>query len=246
MEDEEALRLDEETFDLMGGVFQHHFMPTMALGNGSTTLSDKSHPVMYSFFLEAGSSSESVAEYCRSMVCGTFDSGVEFSLPVVQNIGVATSFPWVESQTCSDSVVFQEGDDFEVLEDESPIVDIGLDGALHVPGLLHVIHNAGSDLLAQPPALDGVVDKLSHIAKLISEEQSCDRLIETCFSTPVGQNFHKDLRSFNGKVYRACWLDRILLPDIVGVEGCVAVGLGARSLLWQEGGGGEASATRSR
>jgi hypothetical protein len=55
------------------------------------------------------------------------------------------------------------------------------------------------------PLLDKAVSSLSHVAEMIANRSTCDRLLESCFSSDIGLVFHSKFRAFNGKVYRARW-----------------------------------------
>lgn len=178
-----------------------HYLPPVILGSGGTSLGHKFQAVLHSMFLEAGSSAKDLANFCNQVVTGTSDLGTEFGLPAIQPVGVRELFPWAYPLHGGD-----EGPCDVLAESEQQLdEDVGLQRALAAPGLLHIIHNIGEDLLERLPTLDKAVTLLQDVATLLRVETTCSRLLETCYSSAVGATFHKALMKFKAKLYRARW-----------------------------------------
>lgn len=199
------LDIDETvTATLEANIHFHHLPPTM-LGAGCTTLPQKFHAVAHSFFLEAGETEESFASFHDETVAGTFDLGTGLALPQVLPVPSTTLFPRAFPQQRDDDLQQGEADEWlrpPEVEDNGKH-HISLQSALAAPGLLHIIHNAGSDLVEMADGLGEAVTRLQHVSDLVRGKHTCERLIETCYSTEVGKCFHQQLRRFNGHVYRA-------------------------------------------
>ena len=74
-----------------------------------------------------------------------------------------------------------------------------------VPGLLHIIHNASGDMVNSMASYADVVVKLKKVAQLIGSKESKDRLMQTCFNTPVGRALAGQFKSFSSFVYEERW-----------------------------------------
>ena len=134
------------------------------------------------------------------------------ALPRVLPVASRSLFPWAYPLRLEDDRCMIQGEPDDWEQPARP-ADREADGgsavsfhsALSAPGLLHVIHNAGSDLLEVVSGLGEQVTKLSDICTLVRQKQTCERLIETCYSSEVGKQFHQQLLEFSGRVYRARW-----------------------------------------
>ncbi|CAK9029029.1 Uncharacterized protein (Fragment) [Durusdinium trenchii] len=176
------------------------------LGGTGGTLPQKFHAVLHSLFLEAGSSESDLARYCSEICSCTTDLGTEFALPFVLPMPVRAVFPWIQGSGQSDLLHIEPADDFQILAvAEDRCETVSFSSSLAFPGLLHVIHNAASEVLTVTEILDGEVDRLAKVCSLLSDKQTCDKLLETCFSSPVGQQLRYKLASFSCKVYRPRW-----------------------------------------
>lgn len=206
MDDEEALAEDQRVLEVLGSALHYHNLAPMVLSSGGTKLVDKFEAIMYGMFLESGDSLTNFSSMCRSIVSGTFDLGTEFCLPNIHNVPAQTLFPWAHPDVERTSMPEGGDDDVAALElAHEPPALVGLFDSLQVPGLLHIIHNAGNDLLESVDVLDEAITKMAQVARLIADEQSCERLIETCFQGGVAAHFHKQFQKFHSKVYRPRW-----------------------------------------
>ena len=67
---------------------------------------------------------------------------------------------------------------------------VDVTGSFEVPGLLHIIHNAGRSLEDTFMLFSGAVQRLTKVAAMLSKRKSKDRLFETCFAhSPLGRTF---------------------------------------------------------
>ena len=209
--DAQALRSDVEAMDALQDGLHFHHLPIAGLGGGRTTLEDKFHAVLFSIFLESGSSTLAFRRYCKSIVVGTYDLGTEFSLSLVQDIDVAKLFPWSYNEAAAEREVrageLDDAFDFCDEEDEEADaeVEVGLSGSLAAPGMLHCIHNCAAEVLSAAPVLSTAVDSLAYVSKLLTEPGSCERLLETCFHSAAGVLLRPGLLKFHARVYRGRW-----------------------------------------
>lgn len=186
--DPETLEIDEVARATLEDSLHFHHLPPTVLGAGCTTLAHKFHAVSHSVFLEAGDSAESFAAFHREVAVGTFDLGTEMALPRVLPVAATALFPWAFRREVEE-LLEGEVDTWQAPSDGQPSETPH--AALGAPGLLHIIHNAGSDLLEVITGLDDEVTRLMHVADLVRGAQTCERLIETCYSTEVGKCFHQ-------------------------------------------------------
>ena len=94
--DKDALELDASRCSWLQSVLQYHVLPPVMLACGSSKLEDKFHAVMFSFFLEAGSSQRSLSKFSSEVVSLTSDLGTEFLLPSISPVALNDLFPWME------------------------------------------------------------------------------------------------------------------------------------------------------
>ena len=122
---------------------------------------------------------------------------------MVQPVRARALFPFVEKSDVVGAAVSFEEDDFP--EDDIDDPEVSLDGSLSAAGLMHIIHGAGQSLATALPELDEIIDGLQEASTMCRLPATRERLIERCFSGIVGRTFHKQIRSFKGKVYRDRW-----------------------------------------
>ena len=145
--------------------------------------------------------------FVNDFVTGTYDFGTEFGLGKVRPMLLSTILPWIRAPDPPDH--HEDEDDFNApvdAEDDPMLsIGIGLDHTISVPGLLHILHNAGNDMIEQMPELDAAVDGLAKVATLLRHPGSKRRLIESCFTGPVTRHFAPHIKSFKSKVYKHRW-----------------------------------------
>ena len=76
--------------------------------------------------------------------------------------------------------------------------DVGYDNALANPGLMHIIHNAGTDLLAAVPVLDAAVTKLAAVATMLERKGTRRRMLATFYDSRSGRSYHADVNKWSG------------------------------------------------
>ena len=194
--------------DRLRGMLVMHRLPPMTLGSGRTSLADKFAATMQSFWLESGTA-ESLSDYCASLVSTTTDLGTEFGLSDLQPIPVTSALPFVSGQPAE--LVIQPELDLDNMPDEEPgranheDVLVSLEASVSVPGLLHILHNAGNALTAACDTLSDTVESMKAVARLLSNPGTKDRLMATCFCSPVAREFHPRIKAFHAKVYVDRW-----------------------------------------
>ena len=207
------MELDEAWISYLRSELKFHAYPPVVLGSGGGSLAQKFHAVMHAFLLEAGDSADAVGKLCDEVCVSTFDLGTEFSLPRVCPVPLQELFPWVSMPESTVEFHMQESADLDALQSllenshvyQSEDRRVSLSGSLAVPGILHIIHNAANDVLKVTKLLDKQVDALAETCRWLSDNQSCSRLLERCFSSRVGQELQVQLKKFSCKVYRQRW-----------------------------------------
>ena len=212
MEDDDApaLQIEEELMATLSSGIDEHHLPIMALGSGRTSLQDKFCSVMFAMMLEAGHSEACLSKFARDIVAGTFDLGVEFSLSTILPTSFRTLFPWFEVKVeCQDAPELDadhlQDDGFDVVVDEEAQASLSFANMLSVPGPLHVLHNATNLLIKQLPYLGQAVPRLVALSRFLSGKISKERLLATCFSSPVASIFKGDFTRFHAKVNESRW-----------------------------------------
>ena len=97
-----------------------------------------------------------------------------------------------------DDVAYFEGD-AEGTEAQS---EADLTGAFEGPDLMHVIHNVTNALRAGMNLYPDFLAGLRRIPKLLSEKESKQQLIQTCFSDVPGIAWREEIQGFHGSVHQ--------------------------------------------
>jgi hypothetical protein len=210
-DNEDALALEETMLAFLVEELVLHHLPILILGSGrSSLLAHKFYVVMFGFFLVSASAISAFVAFARSFLSNTADFGVEFGLSSVQPVPFRTLFPWYVGTEHVFGAAQWGGDadaDFDGIppdpELENPAV--GLNESLGLPGLLHVLHNAGNSTMAAVPVLEEAVGQMAEICNVCSHARTRGRLLATCFDDPVGRCFHSTMRKFAAHVCKARW-----------------------------------------
>ena len=201
-----ALELDQSHLEFLQAELRQHTLPSTSLGTTGGSLAHKFHAVLHSIFLESGPYGRDLVSFCKQICACTTDLGTEFSLPFISPMKVSSIFPWIRQQDGEEIFAAASADDFHLMEVDAEYPDeVSLSSSLAFPGLLHIIHNAASDVLTVTELLDSQVDNLAKVCSLLSERQTCTKPLETCFNSPVGQQLQHRLAVFSCKVYRPRW-----------------------------------------
>ena len=80
-----------------------------------------------------------------------------------------------------------------------------MNNCVEAPGILHVLHNAADRVLESMLGVNSMVPSLSEICNLLSHSHTRDRVIETCYCTPLAVHFAKDIRTFTSRINRKRW-----------------------------------------
>ena len=133
--------------------------------------------------------------------------GTEFGVPAVRRLEARDVLPWMlPSLTEAPEAACNCEDDWDVVvPGATKASTLSFENCIRVPTLMHVITNASNDMLDRCGTLNGAVDGLSAVAKMLSGKHTLDRLKSSCFSTPTGKAFHDDLSTVKSQVYRKRW-----------------------------------------
>ena len=184
--------------------------PPVGLGSGRGSLGDKFHAsVMQGFLigggLDADSHAPALSAFTSEVVVATGDMGVEFGLPSVLPMDVKKLFPWLDVPAPVVPQTEEDDDDWSFNPQiQSVPAPVSFTRALQVPGLQHVVHNAASDMLNCAPTIKAETAKLAAVAKMVRRKHSRKRLVNMCFSGPVGKLMAAEVK-FRGELYDKRW-----------------------------------------
>lgn len=206
LDDPMALEMDFAYTEFLKSELKQHTLPSTSLGTTGGSLPSKFHAVLHSIFLECGNSETDLVAYCNQICACTTDLGTEFALPFISPMPLISVFPWIRGRPPTPVVTAAGDDDFHLLDacHDFPH-QVSFASSLAISGLLHIIHNAASNVLTVTEILDGQVDSLAKVCSILADRQSCTRLIETCYNSPVGQQLQHKLSDFSCRVYRPRW-----------------------------------------
>ena len=193
--------------------FHFHKAPPVVIGSGRGSLSGKFEATVYALFLEGGSCLFDLQKFLAEILVMTTDMGVEHGLGSVPPVPFSSLFPWAETSYLAppSSIQAVEDDDFDAaFEAEERLgneVDgrVSLTGSIPCAGQLRILHNAANSLLAVMPQTGRSIEQLAVVADLLRRPHIRTRLLESCFNSEVGKQFHARLNTFRGKVRSERW-----------------------------------------
>ena len=210
------LRDEAACMERVRSLLRQHTLPLIVLASSRTRLRDKFEAAALQFFLVAGHTAAHLERFSKSILVPTTDMGTELGLSSVAPVRIDELFPWCEDAYLERGGVVgpeglplllpeesEEADLFDVAEEVHHHVD--LSNAMPNAGQLHILHNAANGVLKVMPTVDAAIDELKVVADMVRQPHSRGRLLETCFTSNVGKQFHNKLKSFKGKVFRGRW-----------------------------------------
>ena len=200
----EEFKREQDLMSELAGCFEMRRPPPVLLGSGRTRLPDKFVTCMHSLSLEC-SSPHALSSLCREVATTTTDLGVEYGMSSIASIPANVALPWMALPTPEESGCPDHLDDDWGAPPAAQWPLVGLEGAVPIAGLLHIIHGVATNLLTMSEVMDTTVTQLQVVCKMVRQTASCDRLIERCYGDPLGRCFHAQLRRFGGKVHRKRW-----------------------------------------
>ena len=204
-----------------------HVLPALQLGFGRTDVGHNYYILMHFLELLAPSMAK-LPELVRCLFTLTSDYGVESAVPRVLHLTVGEVFPYMrandyigdgEEHPRGSAASNRDEDDFAVPPaDQDPDFAPDLPHRRHlqakldlttveVSGLLHIISNAGKDLVKVMDGYRDATDRLQKVSNMLRVKETKERLQETCFGlSPVGQAmFDRSIRRFHGECYPERW-----------------------------------------
>ena len=82
---------------------------------------------------------------------------------------------------------------------------LSFSNAWAVPGLMRIIHNAACGMFGVMRECNAGVPLLAEVARMLHKKHHRQRLLNTCYATALGKQFHSDLNSWKGLVYEPRW-----------------------------------------
>ena len=214
---EERAARERELMDEVQAALSTHLPPSVIIGSGHAKLWHKMHSVIHGLWLETGSATLLDA-FCRAVVAFTTDQGTESGLSKVPILRVTSVLPWMPKPQAEQSEHDLAPGPDNVAQHENAVID--LTGSVSIAGLLHIAHNSTNDLAKSMEQFDTVVAQMQAVSRLLRKKDSKARLLESCFSDPVGLHLRSDLRSFSAKVHTGRWgtiaecIDQLLLVEL--------------------------------
>ena len=202
-----------------------HVVPVAMLGHRRTSLRAKMRVFCHMLALECKDRTM-LSKLFKSIVSVHTDYGTEIGLTRCGPATFDDLIPYLHVPTTSsgtpshmpgaalDDNLFQDGfdqpgDDVCLFEGEAPQQDAhdcaDLSAAFEGPDLMHIIHNVTNGLGSVMNLYAGFLAGLKRVAKLLSEKESKQQLIQTCFSELPGLAWKGDVSRFQGSVHEERW-----------------------------------------
>lgn len=176
-----------------------------------------------------------LAHLAKSVVAWLSDYGTEVGMARVGPVPMSEVFPYMSAARpateghCLARPAQESAEEIDFAAEEPAPQDIEVDfsagdptggrgdasncqlcvdmrNSLEVPGLLHIISNAGKSLAAAMLGFDDAVTKLTKVSNLLASREGKDRLYSTCFSsTSEAQQLFKPLWGFDTRCHLERW-----------------------------------------
>ena len=201
--------MDEETEALcaLKAVLKcERVLPVLQLGSGRSSVGHKFQVITQACFCEAGDTQELLQAYMGSVDSYSGDMGVEFGVPSIRNMRVSQVLPWIKPDIVKEGQIISENEEWVVGAKGIKVeCEVGLESALRVPTLMHVISNASNDFVDVCPGFSSAIDGLTAVAKLLDSKYTAKRLKAACFSGALGESLHADLDPWRGRIHKMRW-----------------------------------------
>ena len=182
--------------------------PPVLLGMGKhrSGLQMKFHAAMHAAYLIAGPG-KNLEKFISSVWTWVSDLGTEAGFSHIGKMNLRELFPYImESEDQANPSLHEEvdlaGENVAPLHRE-PFVSC--EGSVSIPGVLHILHNCFLSLGGAMQEFSPTVGLLKEVATLLSQPESKERLLNTCFTGPLGEALAADVKAFSGQVYEERW-----------------------------------------
>ena len=204
----ETISDEIELMDRIRTCFQVFTPPAVMLGMGRhrSSLKLKFHAAMHALYLMTGPSPQ-LEKFAPSICTWVSDLGTEAGFAHIQKTPFKTLMPYVAD---SEAQMLPNWDEEVDLSEDHPEgarapVSIGCENSVAVPGLLHILHNAFLGLGGSMHSFSTIVEQIKHVANLMRQPETKERLLRTCFQDVVGQGLAPEIKNFSGHVYEERW-----------------------------------------
>ena len=198
-----------------------HVAPVAMLGHRRTNL-----PAKYRVFLHVCAlltyDRVSLSKFLRSVVSVHTDYGTEVGLTRLGKATFEDALPYIhcaasekhEADRVDPDHVFADAEPQGEFEDPEYFAGqarcneeecANLEGALEGPDLMHVIHNCTKGLSSVMELYEDFVQGLKVVAKFLSEKETKQQLLATCFSAVPGIAWRDSIAEYHGKVHEERW-----------------------------------------
>lgn len=208
---EERLETIAEELELMQRIEKccHFFTPPpvrLGVGKNRSRLGFKFHATMHALYLMAGPS-DNLDKFMSSICTWVSDLGTEAGFSHIQKVPFQTLMPYIAESEQQARPEAQLEVDFAADRGDpaSAVPCLSCEQSVGIPGILHILHNCFLGLETSMQHFSDAVGHLKHVAALLGQSESKERLLKTCFSDPIGEALAADIKQFSGHVYEERW-----------------------------------------
>ena len=179
----------------------------LGMGKSRSSLGMKFHAAMHALYLLVGPATN-LSKFVECIWTWVSDLGTEAGFSHVRKLNFRDLFPYImDSEASADPRWHEEVDfaDADASTRPEPEPSIGCEGSAAIPGLLHILHNCFLGLGGAMRYFQSIISQMKEVAKLLSQPESKERLLATCFTGPLNEALAADVRAFQGHVYEDRW-----------------------------------------
>ena len=200
-----------------------HIGPAVELGSGRVGRAHKWQALIHQLMLLSPQGGQDADKLARTLFATVSDFGVEASVTQVGPMRLREVVPWFQFNEADEAADREPPaphqcpeDDFAdipaLVEDpppppppRDPVIDLSRN--TDVPGMLHIVHNAGRGLETQLRNYQDATKRLQVVANLLRRPESSSRLETTCFDSDIGTHLWSSsgLGKFGGSCYPERW-----------------------------------------
>lgn len=193
-------------------------MPTV-VGSGRASLAAKLHCLTHACKMTA-KSWRACAAMINSTITWTGDLGTEAGIVEARADLTQLFGQWIVEEDAALNAPVPDAEDageFAFQAEHAPpggqdgadgveaAYRVDCSGSILVPGVLHIMHNATSDMERGLSYWSTFVGQLRHVARMLAKRWSRDRLVATCFSRPPHSDHASAFNGFSATVYEGRW-----------------------------------------
>jgi hypothetical protein len=249
-EEEEGLKEHIDSITHLGTLITRHALPCVMMGFGASSFAHKFRALLHSLRLEHFNNAslaryckdilaivsddgvERLIENVRPMdlqvLCPWFqdttDADIRLSIKQNQVEGdddqANADADGVFEDIPPDGFDLGGGDVGDEVFEDPDVPQADLTRSLPTSGLHHVIDNATQGFEDVLPSYHDNIARCQQICKLVRNRDTQVKLLERCFSCPLGKQLHHHIKSFKGHIFPGRWgTVAFSIPEILKVKG---------------------------